>query len=205
VKGLFKLDMLINLLRSDLPYIVFFGVAVIIVTVIIISKPARLWRKAEEIVPRNAGEKLFRTVQHCRNDGEFSPILERVAKKIELTFRNYATPSHSTNKLSQLMIDIYKSGRPCNTLILGEPGGGKSTFLQQCTLDFMDVELQKIDFEQIRLPVFVSLHEWAKKMKPFDVFLFRYLMDTRRPIQVLPAFAHDRTLLHYWLNNGRFV
>ncbi len=186
-----KLDTLISLLRSDLPYIILLGV----VTAMVVSRPTKLWQKSKEIVPRNAATRLFSTLQTCRKNGESSSILNRMGTKIPLTLLDYETSSRPLRHLGRLLVDRY-----CNALILGEPGSGKSTLLQRYALDFMDKELNENDLEKIRLPIFLPLHEWAKKKQPFNVFLLRYLP------QVLPEIKRDRrSLLPYWMSQGKFI
>ena len=191
------MDTFLSILQSHLLYIVI-GVVIGVGIVMIIGRPARLRQTYREIVPQFAASRLVSTLKIQRDNDK---SLEDVGTKIPPTLLDYKTLSHSLNNLGQLFFDGYQNGKPFNALILGEPGIGKSTLLHQYALDFMDEELDETDPEKTRLPIFLPLREWAKKKQLFNVFLLNYLMQSKE----FPRNARDRSLLHYWMNEGKLI
>jgi len=99
-----------------------------------------------------------------------------------------------------LPIDLFEiSQRFDRVVLLGEPGSGKSTCLQQIALSQLDaIEADKTD-QTLRLPVYVSLSDWSQTSMNAQDFLRSRLVTLLGPTNY---YAHNFEAL---LAQGRFL
>jgi len=99
-------------------------------------------------------------------------ILEKITSRMGLRPEELAETfdfdRRSFGKATEALDGIDALNKLNKFIVLGKPGAGKTTYLKYLTLMMFD---QEIEIKQRRLPIFVTLREWADKQKSLMDFI----------------------------------
>lgn len=99
-------------------------------------------------------------------------ILEKITSRMGLRPEELAKAfdfdRRSFGKAKEALDGIDALNKLDKFIVLGKPGAGKTTYLKYLTLMMFD---QDIEIEERRLPIFITLREWADEKKPLKDFI----------------------------------
>ena len=150
----------------------------------------------------SASRQLFIALKQSRDmDGRRSDP-RRWPELIPLTLRDDEDPLSTAGRSIQ---DVYQVSH--DLLILGKPGSGKTTLLQQFALDFMDEEIHHSELSEVatRLPVLLSLHEWAKRKRPLHTWIAQQFKAKFDAQGLSSVYGLSRSLVNVWIRQGAFI
>lgn len=176
----------------------FMPIAVALAGSLIIYVLNSLWKKIiqKNDPPSTKAKMLFRSLRTYNRRKRLS--FDSLNPKIPINFLVYENVEKSLPVETSLPVtDIYENGE--NMLLLGKAGSGKSRLLEELTLKLIEDELKKGEkAEDIRLPVFLPLQQWAEKKKPFKVWLAQYLKQELNDREV-------KRFISSWMQEGKFI